>query len=588
MKTRIHVITDEKYPTIQSFIKSNGKINGNVVNADEFKNLKIYKQILEQTKELDQFGDKLTLTMRILHIIHKSKLTYCPICGKAKIFFQSLQKRISLCRHHIVTKTGKTNLRAAKKELWKKFYDLFENCKDYILTDDEFSIELNELSNKQANYAFSMSKDHMNFYHDLVLKTVDLVPYVKEKPQFAKRIYLLKNNLTELPKCKYCHVNTCVYINSQVGFLDHCNECADDFLRDTLSAKINLELNELIDTTKYEIVSTPMTLNSENLVVKHRECGKVSEVRINNGALHSIDFDKLCKHCYHTASSGEEAVYEFVKSICDNEVLHKYGCRKIIPPKELDIYIPSKKLAIEYDGMYWHSTFEKEARNYHLNKTERCEEKCIQLIHIFENEWLYKQDIVKSRLKNLLGIYDATVYARKCEVREVTSKESKIFQETNHIQGACNSSVNLGLYFNNELISLMTFGKCRFNKNYEWELLRFCNKLGYHVPGAAGKLLKHFEKTYNPTSLISYADRRWSRGKLYDALGFTLDHISRPNYWYYKNGDYELKSRVNFQKHKLKDKLEKFDPKLSESENMKNNGYLKIYDCGNLVYVKTY
>ena len=195
---------------------------------------------------------------------------------------------------------------------------------------------------------------------------------------------------------------------------------------------------------------------------------------------------------------------------------------------------------------------------------------------------------MKSRLKNLLGIYDATVYARKCKVREVTSKESKIFQEANHIQGACNSSVNLGLYFNNELISLMTFGKCRFNKNYEWELLRFCNKLGYHVPGSAGKLLKHFEKTYNPKSLISYADRRWSIGKLYDALGFTLDHISRPNYWYYKNGDYELKSRVNFQKHKLKDKLEKFDPKLSESENMKNNGYLKIYDCGNLVYVKTY
>lgn len=588
MKTRIYTITDEKYPTIQSLIKSNGKINGIVVNTDEFKNLKICKQIFEQTKELNQFGDKITLTMRILHIIHNSKLEYCLKCGKARIFFPSLQKQISLCRHHNISVAGKASIKISRKKIWQKFYDLLENHKHYILTDDEFAEKLTALASKQANYSFRMCSEFMNFYHDLVLKTTDLVPYVKEKPQFAKRIYLLKNGLNEIPTCKFCNENQCVYINSQVGFLDHCNNCADESLRETLSAKISLELNELIDKTKYEIISTPTTLNSENLVVKHIECGKISEISLKNGFMKSIDTNKLCTHCYHVASYGEEEVYEFIKKLNNTEVMHKYGCRKIIPPKELDIYIPIKKIAIEYDGLYWHSIDGKEDRNYHLNKTEMCEEKDIQLIHIFENEWLYKQDIVKSRLKNLLGIYDATVFARKCEVREVTSQESKFFQGANHIQGACNSSVNLGLYFNNELISLMTFGKCRFNKNYEWELLRFCNKLGYHVPGGAGKLLKHFENAYRPKSLISYADRRWSRGKLYEALGFTLDHISKPNYWYYKSGDYDLKSRVNFQKHKLKDKLENFDPKLSEAENMKNNGYLKIYDCGNLVFVKTY
>jgi len=184
--------------------------------------------------------------------------------------------------------------------------------------------------------------------------------------------------------------------------------------------------------------------------------------------------------------------------------------RSVLKPLEVDLYIPDLKLAIEFDGLYWHSDDILLDRNYHLSKTQKCEEQGIQLIHIFENEWIYKQDIVKSRLKNLLGVYDKTVYARKCEVREVDSKASRAFQEENHIQGAVNAKASLGLFYENELISLMAFGKCRFDKKHEWEMLRFCNKLGYHVPGAAGKLLKHFEKNYQPKSLVSYADRRWS------------------------------------------------------------------------------
>lgn len=135
----------------------------------------------------------------------------------------------------------------------------------------------------------------------------------------------------------------------------------------------------------------------------------------------------------------------------------------------------------------------------------------------------------------------------------------------------------------------MTFGKCRFDKKHEWELLRFCNKLGYHIPGAAGKLLKYFEQNYQPKSLVSYADRRWSRGKVYEALGFIKNHSSSPNYWYFdNNGSGDLLSRVNFQKHMLKDKLEIFDESKTEVENMRANGYRRIFDCGNLVYEKIY
>jgi hypothetical protein len=253
---------------------------------------------------------------------------------------------------------------------------------------------------------------------------------------------------------------------------------------------------------------------------------------------------------------------------------------------ELDIYIPEKKLAIEFDGLYWHNDNIVKP-NYHLNKTELCEKQGIKLIHIFENEWLTKQDIVKSRLKNLLGIYDKTIFARKCQIKEVNNKVSKEFQDKNHIQGSVNSKINLGLYFKNELISLMTFGKCRFDKKHEWELLRFCSKLGYHVPGGASKLLKYFEKNYNPKSLVSYADRKWSCGKVYEKLGFKFIHNSNPNYWYYKK-IILLESRVKYQKHKLKNLLENFDENKTEVENMKANGYNRIFDCGNMVFEKIY
>ena len=133
----------------------------------------------------------------------------------------------------------------------------------------------------------------------------------------------------------------------------------------------------------------------------------------------------------------------------------------------------------------------------------------------------------------------------------------------------------------------MTFGKTRYNNKAEWEMLRFCSKLGYHVVGAAGKLLKHFEQEYKPKSIVSYADMRWSQGKLYKALGFTFDHSSAPNYWYFK-GPMLRESRVKFQKHKLPNILDHFDPNLSEVQNMVANGYNRIFDCGNMVFIKEY
>ena len=247
-------------------------------------------------------------------------------------------------------------------------------------------------------------------------------------------------------------------------------------------------------------------------------------------------------------SKTETELADFIESVCTCKVLR--SDRSAIAPYELDIYIPEKKLAIELDGLYWHSENLGTSKSYHLNKTKMCESNGIHLVHVFENEWKCKQDIVKSRLKDLLGAYDSTVFARKCNVARVCSRDAAEFLQHNHLQGSAPAKENYGLMFNNELVALMTFSKKRYKSRHDksnaWEMVRFCCKLGCHIPGAAGKLLKEFERNHSNAMLTSYADRRWSQGKLYEALGFKLDHASAPNYWYweYGAGSMALKSRI--------------------------------------------
>jgi len=278
-------------------------------------------------------------------------------------------------------------------------------------------------------------------------------------------------------------------------------------------------------------------------------------------------------------SIAEKEIEQFIKSVTDSVVLH--SDRSILEGQELDIYIPDFKIAIEYNGLYWHSSAHKDA-NYHLNKTEACEAKGIQLFHIFENEWIDpdKREIWKSMIKNRMGLSNR-IYARKCEIREVDTKEAREFCVNNHMQGYTQASIKYGLYYNDELMSLITISKSRYCFESSYEIIRFCNKLNVSVVGGFSKLLKRFRTLYKGM-IVSYANRRWSTGGLYEQNGFNNKEITVPNYWYWKDG--ELESRLKFQKHKLEKALDFFDSNKTEYENMFNNGYSVIYDSGNIKY----
>jgi hypothetical protein len=260
--------------------------------------------------------------------------------------------------------------------------------------------------------------------------------------------------------------------------------------------------------------------------------------------------------------------------------------RTVLNGSEIDIYSEEYKIGIEYDGVYWHN-YEIVGNNKMFLKRKVAYSKGVKLLNIFETEWLNKKEIVKSLICSKFGIVNEKIFARKCEIREIDSRTCIDFLEDNHLQGRDNSKYKYGLFYNDDLVSVMTFGKRRISKSNEMELIRFCNKKYTTVIGGARKLFKHFIKTENPDKIISYANARISNGELYHKMGFTLKHHSDPNYWYYKPEaphNIKLKHRSGYQKHRLSGILERFDSSKTEWENMRDHGYKKIYDCGNLVF----
>lgn len=319
------------------------------------------------------------------------------------------------------------------------------------------------------------------------------------------------------------------------------------------------------------------------------KCKKCGNKFISQYYHRVVDFK--CKNCFpivDNRSQAQSEIFNFLKSIYKDKEI-KMNVKGIIDNYELDIYILDKKLAIEFDGLYWHSDARKE-NDYHLKKTELCELNGIHLIHIFEDEWEFKRDLIKSKLEHLLGLSVNKIQARKCNVKEIDNKTKSEFLIKNHIQGDDKSKIKFGLYFQDELVAVATFSKSRYNKRYEYEIIRYATKLDSSVIGGFGKLLKAFENTYHPKSIVSYADRRWTQNlnqnNLYYKNGFELVSKSQPNYFYVKN--FLRESRIKYQKHKLPKLLKKFDPNKTEVENMRDNGYWRIFDCGNLVFEKLY
>ena len=301
-------------------------------------------------------------------------------------------------------------------------------------------------------------------------------------------------------------------------------------------------------------------------------CNKVFEDHIANAHV------PRCPYCFPlTRGVLEKEVFEWMISEFPSERIQG-NTRRVIKPYELDIYLPDRQLAIEFDELQWHTErHSNRGQNYHLNKTNMCKEKNIQLLHLWDIEWVEKQEIVKSMIRARLGIYERKLNARECTIREISSREASLFLEQNHIQGASRGSIRLALYSKEqELLSLILIGKNRFKKD-TFEIVRFVSKINTAVRGGFSKL---FKAANLKGEVLSYVDLRWFHGAVNSSAGFKLVRINKPSYHYTKSFK-EIFNRIAFQKHNIQKKFpDQYNAELTEWQNMQLLGYDRIWDCG--------
>ncbi len=318
-------------------------------------------------------------------------------------------------------------------------------------------------------------------------------------------------------------------------------------------------------------------LNLKEIAVKYDISYEVLKV-----SLQTKEYEVIL-HSYNK-SKGELELKSFITSLGFTCTSIKRKHKDIT--FELDCFIPEKNFAIEYCGEYWHSS-EIIDRKYHQKKLEWCLDQDIMLMTIFEHEWYTKSNLLQAMIRQRLGLIENRIFGRKTHCVILPQIEAKYFHDANHINGGLSTScLDIGLIHNGEIYCVASFAKSRFDKTVEYELLRFSTKKNYIVIGGFSKLFKEFKKLLNPVSVLSYCDLRFGLGLVYEKSDFMKVGQTPPNYWYYykKSGRTgRLESRIKYQKHRLKF-FSSYDSTKTEYDIMKENGFLRIFDCGNYKY----
>lgn len=357
-----------------------------------------------------------------------------------------------------------------------------------------------------------------------------------------------------------------------------CKKCSGSERHEYLHIKSLIELE-----SGYKLLATNYINNSTPFEI---ECNKGHQYK---SSLIGWNGGNRCPKCAKGCHKTEQEIKDFFTHL---GLTFLENNRKLITPHELDIVFPDKKIAVEYCGFHWHGenlmTTDGEVKknkdkSYHMNKLEKCNEIGYKLITIFSDEWLTKKDIVKDRLKHIILKSSERIYARKCVISEITSKQASGFVNKHHMQGYTGCRIKLGAFYENRLVAVMTFAVGSISKGEHtekniWELSRFC--VDGNVIGIAGKLFEYFKKNYEWTKIFSYADRRWSDGNIYKALGLNFIHNTSPNYWYFKE-DNKRTHRFNFRKDKIK---HLGNGEQTEWEIMQEQGWNRIWDCGSMKF----
>jgi hypothetical protein len=476
------------------------------------------------------------------------------VCKKTKLEFDDVNNLSGCLTRHILETYG--NVPIPTNTYQRKKYELINGKKWYEEYFDIIEVVVNEarkcklcgwetedVLNKTGCFENHINKNHRISIDEYLKEFTDDIKYHKSYVKKIEREAILSND-DESVKCLECGEVFIGLTNTHMGF------------------KHSMSINEY-----------KKKWGDKAIIISNKTIKLLTEnaIELNKNMISSFN------------SKPQKEIQEFIEN--ELMVMLLINNKKVLNGVEIDLYDPIRKIGIEYNGLYWHCERMGKTKEYHRLKTILANSEDVRLIHIFEDEWLHKKDIVKNRLRHIFGKTTDKIYARKCKIKEISKDDKKDYLIKTHIQGNDNSSIRLGIFNNDNLVGVMTFSKPRkalgnHNDNVEdvYELVRFASD---NVIGGADKLLKHFIKTYKPKKIISYADRRWSMGELYEKLGFNLISTTKPNYWYTKNHKVR-EHRFNYRKDILVSKG--YDSNKTEFEIMSELGYDKIWDCGSFKF----
>lgn len=556
----------------------NGKVNPNL------------KKMLtsEEITAINQLVPRSSLAESVYCLINDMvDLPLCAQCATNQVgFFYNAKKGYSkFCslqcsRQHDECKQKRiqTNLEKYGYPNPKQNPDVIEktksnNLQKYGVTNPNFLIEVQQKISNTLTKTYSERKDQI-----LKLKEQTFLDRYGDHPNRTEQI---KKKKIQRTKEKYGVEHT-AQLESTKALIRQSNLERYGVDHYSKTEKFRQEQKEINDQKskiiKEKFFDTIKDIDTSQY--SRQELAKLLNLSFSSAAGKVLKYNLPIKRASQYSSSQiETQVIDYLRQLGINNI--EQGNRTVLAGRELDIFLADHKLAIEIDGVYWHSEQHGKDARYHLNKTNQCLAQDIRLLHIFDLEWIdeIKQEIWKGMIRSRLGL-NQKIPARNCTLKELSVSEAKEFCEIHHLQGYVNGSIRLGLFDEqDELAQIVVLGKPRYSKMADLELLRSATRSGVTVVGGLSRLLSRISGT-----VISYADRRYSDGKAYEKLGFEQKSITKPNYFYLVRG--QLESRIKYQKHKLSQSLKIFDPNLTEVENMHLNNFYRVWDCGNYVYQK--
>lgn len=487
----------------------------------------------------------------------------CPICNtKIKLTGVIYKETCSRkCAEELKKRTGKKELELEKAKL--------TNLKKYGVENPTKNKKVQE---KRISTMIDRYGDKISPKHKEILSLSKSQAYETRSKKLINEYGI--GNISSLPAAKVNRKNTFL---ERYG-VEHYHQSEEFKNKLNQNKKEKIELNNSdIEVVSFENIDNYKT---GGIRYKCKKCSSEEVIPLVTFNYRSINFNTPCSHCgdfNKPWSNGEKDLLTEIQTFYFGEIITN---KKIIPPYTLDIFIPEFNLAIEYNGLFWHSERGggKDTK-YHSIKTQLCRQQGIRLLHIFENEYKNSKEIVLSKIKNILGLSEKGVGARNIIIKEINSVAGNTFLNKHHIQGGVPGSKFLGGFYSNQLISVLAYKKI----DQILDITRFANDFKLY-PGLFSKFLSYLERNIEYDKIITFADLRWSYGDLYYKTGFTEEYTISPGYYYtdYSN----LYHKFNFRKENIKKKFNIDIRGKTEKELMEELRYDRIWDSGKIKFIK--